>query len=71
MVFIRQGDKANKKIYFTGAGSCMVTRQLNQKRDIYLGDISSGQMMGEKSAIFNSSSMVTLQSKSYCQIGTI
>lgn len=72
LVFIQQGDKTNKNIYFSGTGSCIVTRTISVKKgDVNLGEIQAGQMMGLQSCIFDVCSAASLQSKSYCQMGVI
>lgn len=70
-IIVRQGDKENKDVFFAGAGKTIVSRMFNQKYDLYFGEVDSGQMLNEKSALFNSSSEYTLKSKSYCQLGVI
>ena len=70
MVFMEQGNDC-KDVYFTGAGTCQVIRRIENKSEIFLGEIESGQMMGQQQAMFNTLHVYSVRSKSYCTLGII
>ena len=59
-ILIEQNDPDNDSndVYFTSSGRCQINRKLNTFKTFTLGYTNEGEMLGTKSALFESRSKV-------------
>ena len=65
------GDTSNRHLYLTGAGICQVFRNIDSKKLTLMETLKEGTLINEVPGLFETSSIYTMKSLSYCTISSI
>lgn len=70
-IFVKEGDTNNTFVYLSGGGVSQVLKTMHSKREIIVGELKEGHLMGYKSALFNRAPRETYRSKQYSQLAVL